>query len=54
MQWIAPESLDLDESYESALRVRQSETGKWFLESLQFQEFLSSDGGLLWVYGKRE
>ena len=54
MQWVAPDSIDPDESYESALKVRQGETGKWFLESVQFQEFLASDGGLLWLHGKRE
>jgi hypothetical protein len=37
MQWVAPESIDPDESYESALKVRQNETGQWFLESAQFQ-----------------
>ena len=54
MQWVAPQSIDPDESYESALKVRQSETGKWFLESEQFQDFLESDGGLFWLYGRRE
>jgi hypothetical protein len=54
MHWVAPESIDPDESYESALKVRQSETGTWFLESVQFQEFLESEGGLFWLYGKRE
>jgi hypothetical protein len=53
MKWVAPESIDPDESFESALKVRHRETGKWFLESVQFQEFLASDGGLFWLYGKR-
>lgn len=54
MQWVAPESIDQDENYESALNIRHSNTGKWFLESREFQEFLSSNGGLFWIYGKRE
>jgi hypothetical protein len=33
MHWVSFESIDADESYQSALRLRQNETGKWFLMS---------------------
>jgi hypothetical protein len=54
IQWVAPEKIDPDESYDSALRLRQKETGKWFLESAQFENFLTSNGGLFWIYGNRK
>ena len=53
MHWVSFESIDADESYQSALRIRQNETGKWFLMSPQIQAFLASKGGLFWVYGSR-
>lgn len=54
IQWVAPEKIDPDESYDSAFRLRQKETGKWFLESAQFEDFLTLNGGLFWIYGNRE
>jgi len=41
MKWVAPNRVDPDESYKSALRLRQKETGKWFLTSSQFDDFLA-------------
>jgi hypothetical protein len=35
MKRVAPNPVDPDESYESALRLRQKETGKWFLTSIK-------------------
>jgi hypothetical protein len=54
MRWVTPESIDPHESYESALRLRRAETGRWFLRSAQFEDFLESNGGLFWVHGNRE
>lgn len=54
MKWIAPNQVDPDESYESALRLRQKETGKWLLTSSQFEDFLAAEGGLFWIYGTGE
>jgi hypothetical protein len=51
MHWIAPDDIDPEESYESALGLRQSATGTWFLESVQFRDFLRGTSGLFWIYG---
>ena len=40
MLWIAPDDIDPDDSYKSALGLRQSATGRWFLMSTQFRAFL--------------
>lgn len=51
MLWIAPDDIDPDDSYESALGLRQSATGRWFLMSAQFRAFLGGPSGLFWIYG---
>jgi hypothetical protein len=51
MDWINPDEIDPEESFESALRLRQSATGTWFLDSVQFREFLQGTSGLFWIYG---
>jgi hypothetical protein len=51
MLWIAPDNIDPDDSYESALGLRQSATGRWFLMSTQFRAFLGGPSGLFWIYG---
>lgn len=51
MLWIAPDDIDPDDSYESALGLRQSATGRWFLMSTQFRTFLGGPSGLFWIYG---
>ena len=54
MQWVAPDDLDPDESYESALSTRQYKTGIWFLESTRFKSFLVGPSCLIWIYGNRK
>lgn len=54
MDWACPEDTGSEESYEAALRLKQPMTGKWFLESHVFRQWLETKNTLLWLHGIRE
>ncbi|KAI9852608.1 MAG: hypothetical protein M1824_001849 [Vezdaea acicularis] len=48
-EWISP--LDFHHIHNAALSSRQSDTGKWFLESEQFKQWLQGTSKALWCPG---
>jgi hypothetical protein len=59
LSWLCPPtSFTAQESLEAALRARHPGTGSWFLESLYFQRWLTSQkmshDDLLWMTGLRK
>jgi hypothetical protein len=52
--WLLPEGIDTQTSFEAAQNLRHPFTGKWFLNSNTFRDWLSQEGGCIWVYGIRK
>lgn len=51
IEWLCPESSNIEENLEAALHLRQRDTGKWFLESKILKEWIESKNGFFWVHG---
>ena len=50
LKWLS--EYDFSASHNSALSQRESGTGAWILDNLQYGEWKSSDCNLLWLHGK--
>jgi hypothetical protein len=46
-EWLSP--ADVDANHKAAGKLRHEGTGKWFLKSDEFKNWLSSEDAFLWV-----
>jgi hypothetical protein len=51
--WLLPNGIDPETDFESASRLCHPSTGRWFLDSNTFRDWLNSGNGFFWVYGIR-
>lgn len=47
-QWLSP--VDVDLNHTAAMKLRHSGTGRWFLQSSDFSDWLDSDNAFLWIH----
>jgi hypothetical protein len=52
--WLLPHGIDTNTSFEAALSLRHPSTGRWFLSSNNFQDWLKRESGRFWVHGIRK
>ena len=51
IEWLCPESSNIEENLEAALHLRQRHTGRWFLESNILEQWIEFKNAFLWVHG---
>lgn len=50
-KWLHPTGINTAASFAAALAMKQSDTGKWFLDSAEFAAWRKSVHGCMWLYG---
>jgi hypothetical protein len=50
-KWLHPEGISVEGSFVTALETRLSDTGKWLLNSEDFDDWKNSMHGFMWLYG---
>jgi len=53
-RWLHPDGIDSEASLTAALNLRHPDTGEWLLTSGDFELWLESRNGCLWLYGIRK
>ncbi|MCJ1475156.1 hypothetical protein MMC13_003816 [Lambiella insularis] len=51
VRWLCPGHSDPEETLEATICIRQKDTGKWFLETEEWKQWLEVGHGLFWVHG---
>ena len=49
LRWLSPP--DPSTNHQKGLKLRQADTGLWFLESEQYAEWKASPSSFIWLYG---
>jgi hypothetical protein len=52
MRWLSP--VDPCENHEAVLSAHQQGTGRWIIESKEFEEWSQMESSLLWLSGFRK
>lgn len=50
-RWLYPDGTNAEAGFTAALGTKQSETGKWILDSEDFMAWRESTHGCMWIYG---
>lgn len=53
-KWLHPDGINSETGFATALEVKESETGRWLLDSEDFTAWKRSVNGCMWLYGIRK
>lgn len=49
--WLCPEDIQYESNFKEALELRQSKTGSWLFETMEYDRYIQDEGKCLWLYG---
>jgi hypothetical protein len=50
-RWLHPDGIESEANFTAALNQRTTGTGTWLLDSQKFQEWSTTEGSCIWLYG---